>query len=89
MAADKYRSLSTTTYIDKNGPPTIVFHGKKDNIVPYTQGETLYGKLKSAGVKTELTLEPEGGHGMGMYSEANLKKMTDFLDDVRKHSSKH
>lgn len=88
VAADKYRSLSTTTYIDKNDPPTIVFHGKQDNIVPYTQGETLYGKLKEAGVKTELTLEPEGGHGMGMYSEANLKKMTDFLDDVREHSSK-
>ncbi|WP_288276409.1 hypothetical protein [uncultured Prevotella sp.] len=30
-----------------------------------------------------LTLEPEGGHGMGMYSAENLKKMTNFLDAVR------
>ena len=43
----------------------------------------LYEALKQLGVKTDITLEPEGGHGMGMYSAENLKKMTDFLDAVR------
>ena len=81
---DKYLSLSATNYIDKNDPPIIIFHGEKDNVVPCCQGKKFYELLKAAGVKTEATFVPEGGHGMGMYSDENLKKMVGFLDAVRK-----
>ena len=80
---DKYLSLSATTYIDKNDPPVIIFHGEKDNVVPCCQGKKFYELLKAAGVKTEATFVSEGGHGMGMYSEENLQKMVHFLDCVR------
>ena len=80
---DKYRSLSATYYVDKNDPPIIIFHGEKDNVVPCCQGKMFSELLKAAGVKTEATFEPEGGHGMGMYSEENLQKMVKFLDEVR------
>ena len=80
---DKYRSLSATNYVNKNNPPIIIFHGEKDNVVPCCQGKMFYELLKAAGVKTEATFVPEGGHGMGMYSEENLKKMVCFLDCVR------
>ena len=76
---DKYLSLSATTYVDRNDPPLIIFHGEKDNVVPCCQGKHFFEVLKAAGVRTEATFEPEGGHGMGMYSDENLKKMTDFL----------
>ena len=76
---DKYRSLSATTYVDKNDPPVIIFHGEKDNVVPCCQGRKFFEVLKGAGVRTEATFEPEGGHGMGMYSEENLQKMVRFL----------
>ena len=81
---DKFRSLSATAYIDKNDPPIIIFHGQKDNVVPWCQSRLFHEQLKAAGVTTDVTFEPEGGHGMGMYSEANLKKMTDFLDAARR-----
>jgi hypothetical protein len=42
-----------------------------------------YQLLQAAGVKSEATFEPEGGHGMGMYSAENLQKMVNFLDGVR------
>jgi len=80
---DKYLSLSATTYVDKNDPPVIIFHGEKDNVVPCCQGKKFYEVLQAAGIKTEATFVPEGGHGMGMYSEENLKKMVCFLDCVR------
>ena len=80
---DKYLSLSATTYIDANDPPIIIFHGEKDNVVPVCQGKMFFEQLKAAGVKTEATFVPEGGHGMGMYSEENLKKMVHFLDCAR------
>ena len=80
---DKYLSLSATTYVDKNDPPLIIFHGEKDNVVPCCQGKKLFETLKTAGVKTEATFVPEGGHGMGMYAEENLQKMVNFLNAVR------
>jgi len=80
---DKYLSLSATNYIDPNDPPVIIFHGEKDNVVPCCQGKEFFELLKAAGVKTEATFVPEGGHGMGMYSEENLQKMVNFLNDVR------
>ena len=82
---DKYLSLSATTYVDKNDPPVIIFHGEKDNVVPCCQGKKFYEVLKAAGVKTEATFVPEGGHGMGMYSEENLQKMVSFLNAVREN----
>ena len=80
---DKYLSLSATSYIDKNCPPIIIFHGEKDNVVPCCQGRKFFEALKAAGVKTEATFVPEGGHGMGMYSAENLQKMVNFLNAVR------
>ena len=80
---DKYLSLSATNYVDKNDPPIIIFHGEKDNVVPCCQGKQFFELLKAAGVKTEATFVPEGGHGMGMYSEENLQKMVNFLNEVR------
>ena len=80
---DKYLSLSATSYVDKNCPPIIIFHGEKDNVVPCCQGKKFYETLKAAGVKTEATFVPEGGHGMGMYSVENLQKMVKFLDAAR------
>ena len=80
---DKYKSLSATYYVDKKNPPIIIFHGEKDNVVPCCQGKMFFEKLQDAGVKTEATFVPEGGHGMGMYSEENLQKMVRFLDAAR------
>ena len=80
---DKYKSLSATYYVNKNNPPIIIFHGEKDNVVPCCQGKMFFEKLQDAGVKTEATFVPEGGHGMGMYSEENLQKMVKFLNSVR------
>ena len=77
---DKYLSLSATTYVDKNDPPVIIFHGEKDNVVPCCQGKKFFEVLKAAGVKTEATFVPEGSHGgPAMYVEENLQKMVNFL----------
>ena len=82
---DKYRSLSAVTYVDKNDPPVIIFHGEKDPVVPCCQGRQFYELLKAAGVHTEAVFPAEGNHGgPQMYTPENLKKMVCFLDCVRK-----
>ena len=84
---DKYKSLSATNYIDRNDPPIIIFHGEKDNVVPVCQGKMFFEKLQDAGVRSEATFVPEGGHGMGMYAEENLQKMVRFLNAARQGGS--
>ena len=80
---DKYRSLSATNYVCRHTPPIIIFHGEKDNVVPCCQGKMFYEKLVDAGVKTEATFPAEGGHGgPAMYTEENLKKMVNFLNEA-------
>ena len=80
---DLYNLLTPIYYIDQNDPPLIVFHGKEDNVVPCCQGQELFDRLKAAGVTTDLTLVERGGHGMNMYSEANLQKMVNFLNAAK------
>ncbi|MDO4801514.1 MAG: alpha/beta hydrolase [Prevotellaceae bacterium] len=82
--ADLFRAISPITYIDKNDPPMIIFHGTADNVVPYCQGQELYDELTKAGIRSELNIVPEGGHGFKMYAKENLQKMIDFLNSTLK-----
>jgi acetyl esterase/lipase len=51
------------TYLDGNDPPTLIIHGKEDNMVPPAQSVTLFEALKKAGVRTELVQVENAGHG--------------------------
>ena len=82
--AQLFRNISPITYLDKDDAPMIIFHGDKDNVVPCCQGMELFEALTKAGVKTDITIVPDGGHGFNMYSKENLKKMVDFFDSLRK-----
>lgn len=81
---DLYRTLSPMTYLDKKDAPTVIFHGKKDNVVPFCQGHEYYNSLLDNGVQVRFYQEEEGGHGFKMYTEQNLNNMTEFLAKVRK-----
>ncbi len=44
-------------------PPTILFYGGKDPLIPTTQGIDLRDKLETLGVVNQFTLYPDAGHG--------------------------
>jgi acetyl esterase/lipase len=46
-----------------SSPPTILFYGGQDPLIPATQGTDMRDKLQSLGVTHEFTLYPNGGHG--------------------------
>lgn len=81
---NRYKALSATAYIDPTDPPLIVCHGKKDNVVPFCQGERFYNALKEKGVKTDFIPVEDGGHGFNMYSKENLEKVVNFINEARK-----
>lgn len=57
-----YRSVSPYHYINANTPPTALFYGGADTLVPPTQGQRLHARLDSAGVENEFYLYPNSGH---------------------------
>jgi len=60
---DFYKNNSPYHVATSNAPPTILFYGGKDNLIPTTQGVDMSEKLIALGVPNEFTLYPEEGHG--------------------------
>ncbi|WP_233164289.1 alpha/beta hydrolase [Snuella sedimenti] len=69
---DSYGSDAPITYLEEvspyhqatnTAPPTILFYGGQDPLIPTTQGTALRDKLQSLGVAHGFTLYPEAGHG--------------------------
>lgn len=67
-----YGENATTSFLEEvspyhqaktNSPPTILFYGGKDPLIPTTQGTDMQDKLQDLGVVHEFTLYPNAGHG--------------------------
>ncbi len=57
------RQISPITHASADDPPTLIFHGDADNLVPIQQAEMIVEKLKEAGVEAKLVVKPGAGHG--------------------------
>lgn len=77
---DLAKAASPITYIDKNDPPFLIFHGEKDNIVSNKQSKLFSAWLKYYGVKNELTIVKDAPHFGTMYDVDEIRvKVIDFL----------
>lgn len=66
--------------IDKSDPPTIMFNGTVDTIVPYAMATATVNKLKSKGVTINLVSYQGAGHGIISQKNADIHlKLTEFL----------
>ena len=77
---DLAKAASPLTYIDKNDPPFIIFHGEKDDIVSNKQSKLFSAWLKCYGVKNELMIVKNAPHYGVMYDVEEIRnKVIDFL----------
>ncbi len=77
---DLAKAASPITYIDKNDPPFIIFHGEKDNIVSNKQSKLFHAWLKYYGVKSDLTIVKDAPHFGKMYDVDEIRtKVINFL----------
>ena len=51
-------------YVNENTVPTIICHGMKDTVVPYSNALTLEARLKECGVTYDFISYPNSGHGL-------------------------
>ena len=72
---------SPITYIDKDDPPILTFHGSADPLVPLDQAKRLHEALKKAGVTEQLEIIEGAGHGwQGKDHEHSDRMMLEFFD---------
>src|SRR5207248_10602523 len=55
---------SPVTYISNAAPPFLIIQGDKDQLVPPSQSQELYDKLRAAGVTAQLVMVHNAGHAL-------------------------
>ena len=73
---------SPLSAVSKGDPPVLLFHGKRDKLVPIAQSVVLAQRLKAARVKTLFRVFDTGGHGImlpGRHLKPLLQDLTKFL----------
>lgn len=60
---DRYLEFSPAHHITKDAPPTVVFLGDKDKLIPVSVLTEFEAGMKKAGVRCDAHLYPDAGHG--------------------------
>ena len=77
------KEASPLTYISKDDPPTLIFHGTIDELVPISQSDLLKKELDRVGVVNEYYRLKGWPHAMDMAVPINeycKRKMVEFLE---------
>ncbi len=69
---------SNEKQITVNTPPTFLVHAEDDKTVPVQNSLLFYDALLKNGVKAEMHLFQEGGHGFGLNNSKNKGKWFDW-----------
>ena len=78
---EQVRRANPITYVDKDDPPILIIHGRKDKGVIFNQSELLYAALKKAGAVTKLVPVANAGHGYRPTPEgAEIKPSKNEID---------
>lgn len=74
------REASPVRYASADDPPTLLFHGSEDLIVPLEQSRLMEQKLKAAGVPVRF-LVTESGHAFTLYPD-RVDDIVKFINSV-------
>lgn len=59
---EAYKGASPISYVTRNMPPVLMFHGDSDQLVPHTQSERMLAALERAGVDARLITVGNADH---------------------------
>lgn len=86
---DYWRQISPMHNIEKGMPPTIVFLGRKDRLIPVATAEAFQRKMRDVGSRSELHLYDDAPHGFfnqskfgGKFYRDTVHKMDRFLTSL-------
>jgi dipeptidyl aminopeptidase/acylaminoacyl peptidase len=75
---------SPLTHVDRLRAPLLIIHGANDPRVPLSEAEQLHDTLARKGIRTELLVYPDEGHGLQKLVNRldAYPRAVDFLDQV-------
>lgn len=81
---DFLEEISPLTHIDKLQAPVFIIHGANDPRVPLSEAEQIAKVLEQKGIRHELAVYPDEGHGLAKLANRldAYPRAADFLDEV-------
>jgi len=80
---ERAKASNPIAYVSGDAPPFLILHGTADCQVPHSQSQRLYDALSAAGVKADLHLLPDVGHGDRRFMTPQTEEwVTRFIDSV-------
>ena len=67
------KKISPMQYISENCVPTAVFHGKKDELIPFDHAIKFLKKLDNTGIKNDFLVYENSGHALDKDPEAKIQ----------------
>ena len=74
------REMSPIYYVTSNLPPTLIYHGDADTLVPLDQSQRFQARAKELGDTVELVVHPGGNHGW-LTMLWDIRKFADWFDE--------
>ena len=71
-------AVSPIAYVDEGAVPTIINHGAKDTVVPFSNAESIVKKFDKYGVKYDFNIFPNSNHGLESDPD-NTKRAEELL----------
>jgi acetyl esterase/lipase len=75
--AEKTREYSNELQVTTDTPPAFLVHAANDKVVPVANSINYFTALQKHGVKAEIHVYQEGGHGFGMNNATTKDKWMD------------
>ena len=80
-SSEKIREYSNELNVTRNTPPAFIVHAGDDGVINVENSICFYRSLHANGVKAELLLYPQGGHGFGLVNPTTPSR---WIDECKK-----
>ena len=77
------KAISPANHVSPEDPPTLIYHGDADKLVPIQQAELIVKKLEETKVPAKLVVKPGAGHGWADILK-DVDKFADWFDEYLK-----
>lgn len=82
------KAISPINHVSKDDPPTLIYHGDADKLVPIQQAEIIIDRFNDAGVPHKLIVKAGAAHGWKNLLD-DLETMADWFDKYLIHSNEN
>ena len=79
--ADTMTGLNPWDHVNDVKIPMLIYHGDRDNRVPYHEGHDMYERLKAAGKDVRFLELADMGHQANLWSPQNFHDVLTSIDD--------